>query len=198
MTACGHECPPEPVPCPAISGVLPSSFPVPSPDPIPDRSPDPAETGLARRARIPGSGASAPSDGLQDWYVHMYVNDLPGTGRAANRGCFIYLAVADVPIPGRAPGPTRPSCGEAARRGGFGEVGRPAGVRRVREAAGRERLAGGRAATAERRAEMGGADGIRPMTIRAISGRKSAGKTPREGPERVDWPGNAEIASWCS
>lgn len=38
-----------------------------------------------RRAGTPGSGAIAPSDGLQDWSVHKYVNDLPGTGRAANR-----------------------------------------------------------------------------------------------------------------
>ena len=37
-----------------------------------------------RRQGTPGRGAIAPSDGFQDWYVHMYVNDLAGTGGAVN------------------------------------------------------------------------------------------------------------------
>jgi len=58
------------------------------------------------------------------------------------------------------PNPPRPG-GEVARRGGYGEVGRPAGARRgarrrgAREAADRESGPAGRTAAAKRRAEMG-------------------------------------------
>ena len=165
---------------------LPPPFPFPFPDPIPDRSRDPAETGLSLPGRDPGKRRYCTirwTPRLVRTYVRKrFTGDWP-----QGIGCIIYLAGADVLVSGRAPGPSPALGGEVARRGGYGEVGRPAGAAKARgpptgayarRSAAKGRPAG-RAAAAKKRAEIGGADGIRPIAIRAVSGGKLAEK-PRE------------------
>lgn len=132
---------------------FPVPIPVLFPGPIPGRLPDPAETGLPQPLGIPGTGAIGPSDGLQDWYIHVYVNDLPCTGRGESRVSFIWLPVSFLPpVLSSLLSPVLSPVlwGEVARRGAYGEVGRPAGAwrgarrrRGAREAVDPERLAGG-------------------------------------------------------
>ena len=136
------------------------------------------------RAGTPGSGAIAPSDGLQDWYVHMYVNDLPGTGRGELGASFIWLGLMSFVSAGL-PDLSRPG-GRGGRRGGYGEVGRPPGARRGARPGGgayarRSARKAGRRARRRRKGarKWAGADGIRPITIRSISGGNWR-KKPRE------------------